>query len=198
MAIRFECPHCGRALSAAEPHAGRRAQCVRCKAVVRVPASAATIDRNGPARAESAFEEFAVKRIAGAAEDDIDMTPMIDVVFQLLIFFMVTAAFSLQKSLPVPVPEDTTAASAAAPADDDFVTVRVAADDGLWVDDALAVSRQDLIAKLKKARGSDRNGRRRMLVLASPDAHHSAVVAALDGGNSAGMDEVYLAADDGS
>ena len=34
--------------------------------------------------------------------DELDMTPMVDVTFLLLIFFMVTASFSLQKSLPVP------------------------------------------------------------------------------------------------
>ncbi len=35
-------------------------------------------------------------------EDEIDMTPMVDVTFLLLIFFMVTAAFSLQKSIEMP------------------------------------------------------------------------------------------------
>jgi biopolymer transport protein ExbD len=34
--------------------------------------------------------------------DEMDMTPMIDIVFQLLIFFMLTASFHLQKSLPLP------------------------------------------------------------------------------------------------
>ena len=41
----------------------------------------------------------------GDSEDDLDMTPMVDVTFLLLIFFMVTAAFSLQKSINVPTPE---------------------------------------------------------------------------------------------
>lgn len=35
-------------------------------------------------------------------EDELDMTPMVDVTFLLLIFFMVTASFSLQKSLSMP------------------------------------------------------------------------------------------------
>lgn len=35
-------------------------------------------------------------------EDELDMTPMVDVTFLLLIFFMVTAAFSLQKSIEMP------------------------------------------------------------------------------------------------
>ena len=35
-------------------------------------------------------------------EDELDMTPMVDVTFLLLIFFMVTASFTLQKSLEQP------------------------------------------------------------------------------------------------
>ncbi|MEM6688356.1 MAG: biopolymer transporter ExbD [Planctomycetota bacterium] len=35
-------------------------------------------------------------------EEEMDMTPMVDVTFLLLIFFMVTAAFSLQKSIRMP------------------------------------------------------------------------------------------------
>ena len=35
-------------------------------------------------------------------EEEMDMTPMVDVTFLLLIFFMVTAAFSLQKSINMP------------------------------------------------------------------------------------------------
>ncbi|EMI41514.1 ExbD/TolR family protein [Rhodopirellula sp. SWK7] len=33
---------------------------------------------------------------------DLDMTPMVDVTFLLLIFFMVTASFSMQKSIQIP------------------------------------------------------------------------------------------------
>jgi biopolymer transport protein ExbD len=35
-------------------------------------------------------------------EEEMDMTPMVDVTFLLLIFFMVTAAFSMQKSIEMP------------------------------------------------------------------------------------------------
>lgn len=43
-------------------------------------------------------------------EEEMDMTPMVDVTFLLLIFFMVTAAFSLQKSIEMP-PQRTEAPS---------------------------------------------------------------------------------------
>ena len=38
----------------------------------------------------------------GVIEDELDMTPMVDIVFLLLIFFMVTASFTLQKSMQQP------------------------------------------------------------------------------------------------
>ena len=207
MAVRFACPHCGHRIAADEKYVGRRAQCAECKTIFTVPepAEVAKSDLARPAAVSQAvaspaapFEEIAVKRAMASTEDDIDMTPMIDVVFQLLIFFMVTAAFSQQKSLPMPVPEETTSASAAPASDDDVVTVRVAGDGALWVDDALAVSRHDLIAKLRKARGGSAAGagRKRMLVLASHEARYEAVVTALDAGSAAGMEEVSLASDD--
>lgn len=49
------------------------------------------------------------KRHKGQAEDkaEIDLTPMLDVVFIMLIFFIVTASFIKEKSLSVNVPEET-------------------------------------------------------------------------------------------
>ena len=47
--------------------------------------------------------KFLQKR--GHHEASVELTPLIDVVFLLLIFFMVTAAFSLQRSLQVPTPQ---------------------------------------------------------------------------------------------
>lgn len=130
------------------------------------------------------------------------MTPMIDVVFQLLIFFMVTTAYSMQKVLPVPTPDtsDAVAQQAVSNEDaDDLLTVRVDADDVIWVEDVQAIGRQDLIAKLRKARTQAGPGGetppKRLLVQADPDAHHEAVVMALDAGSIAGMEEVRLATD---
>ena len=41
--------------------------------------------------------------------DQLDLTPMIDVVFQLLIFFMVTAVFAITPGLDIKLPEADTA-----------------------------------------------------------------------------------------
>ena len=47
--------------------------------------------------------EFQMKR--DDSDDDMDMTPMVDVTFLLLIFFMVTASFTVIRSIEQPNPE---------------------------------------------------------------------------------------------
>ena len=51
---------------------------------------------------EDEDEVLAQFKRAAREEEELDMTPMVDVTFLLLIFFMVTAAFSLQKSIEMP------------------------------------------------------------------------------------------------
>ncbi len=61
-------------------------------------------------------------------EDELDMTPMVDVTFLLLIFFMVTASFSLQKSMSMPRQQSDLPSSAPIedpPEDPDTVTVQI-------------------------------------------------------------------------
>lgn len=138
-------------------------------------------------------------------EAEMDMTPMVDVVFQLLIFFMLTASFTMQKSLNVPKPESTEPSSQAKSVDDlqqdpDYVVVRVDAQNtfhvssAVWEDEIEAPSAQELLVKLREARQGDAQGNvpSKMLVLANGEALHEWVVTAIDAGNDVGMDEVQL------
>ncbi len=136
------------------------------------------------------------------SEHEIDMTPMIDCVFLLLIFFLVTAAFSLQKSLEMPTPEKQDKSARAKTLeelldDEDLVIIRIDRDNTVWVNDAEAPSEQDLWVKLRQARasesGSNRPGPSSLLVLADGEARHETVVMALDAGNAVGMENVRLA-----
>ena len=54
-----------------------------------------------PSWLEEEDEDFSLGRDEPDFEE-MDLTPMVDVTFLLLIFFMVTAAFSLQKSIEMP------------------------------------------------------------------------------------------------
>ncbi len=46
------------------------------------------------------------RRVRGAEEADIDMTPMLDIVFIMLIFFIVTATFIRERGLDVTRPDN--------------------------------------------------------------------------------------------
>ena len=68
-------------------------------------------------------------------EDDMDLTPMVDVTFLLLIFFMITAAFALQKSIEVPPVQDDDAAPTQTVDDleKDSIVVRIDGDNIFWI-----------------------------------------------------------------
>ncbi len=128
-----------------------------------------------------------------------DMTPMVDVTFLLLIFFMVTAAFTMQRSMAVPKPEPEgpmiSASLAELQADivvevDEFNTFHVTANDS----EQEAPSEHDLVRVLRRlCEQATRNGTpNRMLVKANPDALHEKVVAALDSGAYVGIPEIEL------
>ena len=134
-------------------------------------------------------------------EDELDMTPMVDVTFLLLIFFMVTAAFALQKSKEIPPPDQEENATQQTIEDleneDDLVIVRIDRDNAIWVNDSEALSEQDLVIKLREAcegvSGSNSKGPSSLLVYADGDCHHETVVRAIDAGNTVGMENVRLA-----
>jgi biopolymer transport protein ExbD len=133
-------------------------------------------------------------------EEEMDLTPMVDVTFLLLIFFMITAAFALQKSLEIPPVQEEEAAAAPTVEDleQDSIVVRVDGDNifwigaPLWPEEQRATSKQEMIVKLREARGEKRSGPAKMLVQANGDARHEFVVDALDAGTGVGMEEVRL------
>ena len=133
------------------------------------------------------------------AEPESDMTPMVDVTFLLLIFFMVTAAFAMQRSMVVPKPRPEgpviSALAAEPPADitvevDEFNTFHVTAD-GFEQE---SPSEHDLIRALRhiRQREAGKKSLNRMLVKANPDALHEKVVAALDSGAYVGIPQIEL------
>jgi len=156
--------------------------------------------RTPPPPAEEAEEP--VQFGSRLEESEMDVTPMVDIVFQLLIFFMVTASFSLQKSMQFPKPKDDRPSAATVPQDEDpegdmvtvhvdsFNTYRVETVD--WEEEA--PSEQDLIIKLRRARQGDSSGKipTRLVVKANGEASHEKVVAALDAGTAVGMEQLQL------
>ena len=147
--------------------------------------------------------QFRARYVSGS--EDMDMTPMVDVTFLLLIFFMITAAFAMQKSFKVPTPRSDQVSSNARPLeeleeDPDFVVVRVDEFNTFhvaaasWDNEEEAPTVIDLLIKLRRAVAADANSRgaRRMLLMAHGDASHERVVQAIDSGNEVGLEEVKM------
>ncbi len=216
--MQFLCPECGNKLKAPAEHAGRTARCTRCGTPLVVPALVAPATITSMPSTVVAPPKFVAPpptveptptdddapiqfpRPKSTENADIDLTPMIDVVFQLLIFFMVTASFGLQKSLDLPAGEASEESQAARTIeeleqDQSYVIVRIERDNTIWVNDAEAISEPDLFAKLRAAK-QPRSGEpaaNRLLVVAHGGAKHERVVMTLDAGSTVGMESVKLA-----
>ena len=195
--IRFPCPVCSARLASAEDLEGQVVVCTQCGGQLEVPE--VTSGKTGVA--QEAPLQF---RVDAGSTTEMDMTPMVDVTFLLLIFFMVTAAFTLQKSFEVPTPEETNASQAKPleelEEDPDYIIVRVDEFNTYhvsavaWEDEQEAPSEQELLVRLREAREGDGLGGvpTRMMVIANGEARHERVVRALDTGTEVGMEDVKL------
>lgn len=110
-------------------------------------------------------------------EEGINLTPLIDVVFLLLIFFMVTTTFTKETHLELDLPE---ASAAPMPEDDGRIEVVVNADGGYAVNGKGLVNKQ--LPTLKAAIEQSSNGNNQLPLTITADAKtpHQAVVSAMD------------------
>ena len=69
-------------------------------------------------------------RAADSDEAEIDLTPMLDVVFIMLIFFIVVASFLKEAGIEVNRPDD----SKSDPSDATSIVVRITSDDQIWME----------------------------------------------------------------
>ena len=120
----------------------------------------------------------------------INMTPLIDVVFLLLIFFMVTTTFSRETRLLVNLPEANAEAAESNPAQ---IEILVARDGSFSINGrALVNSRiETLIQGLEIESGGDRS--LPVLLIADAEATHQSVVTAMDGIGQSGFTRLNIA-----
>ena len=204
MTTRFLCPNCRARIGANDELSSLRIDCPSCRTTVFVPdptAPGVAVGPDGFLVGEEAPVDFGSDR--HRAEVEMDMTPMVDVTFLLLIFFMVTAAFSLQKSFQIPTPKEERPSTQMVTIQDfeddpDYIVVRIDENSTFyisaahWDEEREAPSMQDLLIGLKDARtGGDRIATR-LLVIAHGDAWHEKVVMAMDAGTDVGMSDIKL------
>ena len=136
-------------------------------------------------------------------EDLIDMTAMVDIVFFLLIFFLVTSMKAIDSTVPMPVPDPQKAASreprplSDLEADNESIVVHIDRNDRITVNDAEVHNERDLLFKLRDLRTS---GSRpdKLVVIGHGDATHGTAVMIMDTGREVGIENVRLAVTDES
>ena len=131
-------------------------------------------------------------------DDLVDMTAMVDIVFFLLIFFLVTSLQALEAVIDLPSPRsDEGAATQRADAidyrnDPNYLVVVIDEENNVWLDDEVVSGEAGLRAMLRSAvdAGEQRRG---MLVIGSADATHGKLVMVLDSAAEAGINELLFA-----
>lgn len=128
--------------------------------------------------------------------DDMDMTPMVDVTFLLLIFFMITASFSSEKAFEEPPPLPTDAVSATPKQNTDSIRVQIDEFNAYTIifsggDEREASSKQELMIALDEAKAEMVTGAKdeelKLLIEAHVDCIHGAVIAAVDAARDRGF-----------
>ena len=117
-------------------------------------------------------------------EIDVNITPLIDVVFLLLIFFMVSTTFERQSEIEVTLPE---AAIDTPISDEAAIEITVNAQGTYFINGQRVLNTQ--IATLKQAMIKVANGREDPLIIVSADANttHQSVVNVMDAARQLGF-----------
>ncbi|MBT4863766.1 MAG: hypothetical protein HON53_01420 [Planctomycetaceae bacterium] len=137
-------------------------------------------------------------RLRGAKSEfgEMDLTPMVDVTFLLLIFFMVTASFRLQKSFEVPRPDpDQEGATQSIQTPEDLqensIIVRIDENDAITIDFEPVTNPEDLTDLLLDKRRIEQKGD--LVIDADERATHGAVVLVNDAAVDADFQHIRLA-----
>ena len=121
-------------------------------------------------------------------EVSLDMTPLIDVVFLLLIFFMLTASFTQAQRLQVELPKAEQGEAVKDPAKDWVIEIDA---QGNYALNGEAMAGDQLILRLREL--PERTDDTVILIRADAKTEHQAVVQALDAARAAGLLHIGLA-----
>ncbi|MBA6413514.1 biopolymer transporter ExbD [Parahaliea sp. F7430] len=126
-----------------------------------------------------------------AAEDEaqIDLTPMLDVVFIMLIFFIVTASFIKEAGVEVNRPE----ASTSNPKDNVNILVAITATNEIWMDQR-RIDVRAVRANIERLHAENPKGA--VVIQADNESNTKTVTQVLDAAREAGVYDVSLATDD--
>lgn len=128
------------------------------------------------------------RQVAAEDEAQIDLTPMLDVVFIMLIFFIVTATFIKEAGVEVNRPE----ASTAQPKDNVNILIAINATNEIWMDKR-RIDERAVRANIERLHAENPKGA--VVIQADNKSQTETVAAVLDAAREAGVYDVSLATD---
>jgi len=131
-------------------------------------------------------------KFGGRTKPEVQMSPLIDVVFLLLIFYAVTTQFVSDERLKLKLPEAKTAESEGAGQEESPPEVMVAADGTIWINDEI-VPEEELEARMKTLVERAPDGA--VILKGDRDADYGIVVMVLDTARAAGANMIQMSAD---
>jgi biopolymer transport protein ExbD len=137
---------------------------------------------------------FSLSRSGPMTVEELDLAPMVDVAFQLVLFFMVAAQTILYKTLEIPKPTTEQAPAAVTQGrsrtlddlKDDYILVEIDSSGAMKLDrQPIAANMTTLVERLRSAREATR--RKAMLLSADFATPHRSAVLAYDAANEIGL-----------
>jgi biopolymer transport protein ExbD len=131
--------------------------------------------------------------LASQAEEDestIDITPMLDVVFIMLIFFIVTATFIKESGIDVDKP----AAATAVVQEKASILIAIDAENNIWIN-RRQVDIRSVRAIIERLHAENPKGT--VVIQADRESKNDALVQVMDASRRAGVYDIALAANDG-
>ena len=121
-------------------------------------------------------------------ENEINLTPMLDVVFIMLIFFIVTATFIKEAGIQVERPDTITADSQ----DDAAILIAISANDEIWIDREERDPRA-LRGVIERLHAENPKGS--IVIQADENSTHETLVIVMEAAKAVGVTNVAIASD---
>ncbi len=122
---------------------------------------------------------------------EVTLTPMIDVVFLLLIFFMVTTSFNRETQLNIKLPE---AEGSETPEFNKVINLTIDANGAYYVNNHQLVNQKLVTLKKALLQAADKPGSVPFIISADAKTPHQSVISALDVASQIGFKQIIFAA----
>jgi biopolymer transport protein ExbD len=122
-------------------------------------------------------------------ENEINLTPMLDVVFIMLIFFIVTASFIKEAGIDVNRPDAPTSERV----EDANILIAISANDEIWIDRRL-IDPRAVRANIERMHAENPKGS--VVIQADKKSTNDALVTVMDASRAAGVYNISIAAND--